>query len=149
MNESARKLPRYPGCFVCGPDNVAGLNLDFFADGETVFTETVLDRRFAGWENHVHGGIISALLDETLTWAAIVATRQMFYTAELRVRFLKPLDPDERIRVTAHTLSVRRKLVVAGAQIETARGEIVATAESRHLPIPPERLNGMDRIPQI
>ena len=51
-------------CFGCAPDNVAGLHMEFFRDGEEFWSEWSPKEQFDGWKGVVHGGIQVTLMDE-------------------------------------------------------------------------------------
>ena len=117
------------GCFVCGPENAQGLHAHFTLDpqNQSACCELTLDASYQGWQDVVHGGITSTLLDE----AGIYACRnqgETFVTAELNVRFLKPVPVGQKVRVNARVIERRRKIfkVVSELTIEDepfARGE--------------------------
>ena len=52
------------GCFGCGPENAAGLQLKLEADGDRVHGEITLDARFEGAPGIAHGGTIATVLDD-------------------------------------------------------------------------------------
>jgi acyl-coenzyme A thioesterase PaaI-like protein len=94
MNKIIRKrIPKPEGhhCFACGTANPVGLNLDFYAEGDFVCTDVVLDGNRVGWEGIAHGGIISTLLDEVMSWTIIFFRRVFFVTRRMEVRYLKPV----------------------------------------------------------
>jgi len=116
-------------CFVCGPQNPIGLKARFAIDPDTKSSrcELQLSREFQGWENVVHGGMLSSLLDE----AAIYACRscgKRFVTAELKVTFRKPVAVGVPLMVSAQVVNQKRKLFEVQAQLEQ-EGEICAVAE--------------------
>ena len=80
--------PLNRACFVCGEENPHGMHLGFQADGRRAsarWTPT------AGWESFqgiIHGGIISAVLDEVMS-KAIISGGDEAFTADLRIRFLR------------------------------------------------------------
>ena len=59
-----KQMKRYPGCFVCGDKNPIGLNVAFYSDDERVVADYTAGRQFEGYKDVLHGGILSALLDE-------------------------------------------------------------------------------------
>ena len=71
-------------CFVCEPTNGAGLGIPFFHDtAARVVTATfVLDDRFSGAPQYVHGGLALAILDEAMAWATIAIEERFAVTAE-------------------------------------------------------------------
>jgi uncharacterized protein (TIGR00369 family) len=85
-------LPTYPWCFVCGQDHPKGLRIRFYADEDKqVHARFRPDTTQTGYDDIVHGGVISALLDELIGWSVSLAHDTMAFTAELTVRFLKPV----------------------------------------------------------
>src|ERR1035437_994551 len=58
-------------CFGCGELNEAGLHLQLHLEPGRCWTELVIPDRFEGWEGIVHGGIISTILDEVMSWSLI------------------------------------------------------------------------------
>ncbi|HDR46518.1 MAG TPA: PaaI family thioesterase, partial [Geoalkalibacter subterraneus] len=117
------------GCFVCGPDNAQGMHADFMIDEQqqAAFCEMELGPPYQGWQGVVHGGIISTLLDE----AGIYACRtqgETFVTAELNVRFRKPVPVGRKVRVSAQVRDRRRSIFKVVSQL-TVEGEIYAEAE--------------------
>jgi uncharacterized protein (TIGR00369 family) len=125
------EVSRTDGCFVCGQKNETGLKACFSMDSEhhRSFCRLVLDSRFQGWENVVHGGVIAALLDEACIYAGIGLGKQLV-TAELTVRYRKPLAVGQEIVVTGEVIEIRRKVLRVKASL-TAGDEIHAEAESR------------------
>jgi acyl-coenzyme A thioesterase PaaI-like protein len=56
-------------CFACGTANPIGLNLQFYRFGDAVYSDITLGKNHEGWENVAHGGIVSTLLDEVMSWS--------------------------------------------------------------------------------
>ncbi len=56
-------------CFACGRANPYGLHLDFEVARDRAMTRFTALREHTGYDGAVHGGIVSALLDETMGWA--------------------------------------------------------------------------------
>ena len=131
-----RPLPHTHSCFVCGDSNAAGLNLRFETDGRIVKSGFRPRPDHIGFKKTVHGGIIATVLDEVMVWACAAQTRKFAYCAELNVRFLAPLRPDEDVVVTGELAENRRnKLFEARGELRRANGEVVATATGKYLPI--------------
>ena len=72
-------------CFVCGQENSGGLQARFRTNPEAGRAECrlVIPSTFQGWQGMVHGGIISALLDEVAIQACHGAEEDLL-TAELQ-----------------------------------------------------------------
>jgi acyl-coenzyme A thioesterase PaaI-like protein len=83
--------PRGYNCFACGTANPIGLHLEFFQSGNSVCTEITIGKNHAGWENISHGGIISTLLDEVMSWTILYFKRVFFLTRKMEVKYIKPV----------------------------------------------------------
>ena len=83
--------PQGHHCFACGTENPIGLNLEFYRIGDVILTDIVLDRVYEGWENMAHGGIVSTLLDETMTWTLMVLKRALLVTRNMSIKYIKPV----------------------------------------------------------
>jgi uncharacterized protein (TIGR00369 family) len=125
------QVVRTDGCFVCGLENQSGLKATFTTDQENHRSSCrlTLDERFQGWENVVHGGVIAALLDEACIYAGLGLGRQLV-TAELAVRFRKPLPVGQEVVVTGEVVEIRRKVLRVKASLSVG-DEVHAEAESR------------------
>jgi uncharacterized protein (TIGR00369 family) len=115
-------------CFACGAENPIGLRLTFAVEGEGVRAAFVPGPEHQGYDDIVHGGIISTLLDEAMAWAT-AAAGIWAVTAEMRVRFHRPVHVGERTVVRAHVTAERGRLVTATATLSSeAHGETKASA---------------------
>jgi uncharacterized protein (TIGR00369 family) len=135
-----RFLPWSDTCFVCGEKNPLGLKLRFELeeDGRVVIDPLVFDTAFEGYPEHVHGGVVTAALDESAGWACTVRTGSLYFTAELTVRFRRAVPGGVPLRLEAECLEVRRRLARGHSRILDAEGRVLAEAEGRFLPVPEE-----------
>ncbi len=78
-------------CFGCSPTNEAGLKLRFYTNDEGVFTRVSVPGHLGGWQNLVHGGVISTILDEVMSWTAIYMLKRFILTKSMTVDFLRPV----------------------------------------------------------
>lgn len=116
-------------CFICGPENPIGLKVDFKIDEQKNQSETTisLSEHYQGWQGVVHGGIISALLDE----AAIYACRPVSMhgvTAGLNVRFRHPVSTNTEIYVLAEVVSIKRQIASVNSRL-LCNNKVMAEAE--------------------
>jgi uncharacterized protein (TIGR00369 family) len=131
-----RTLPHTHSCFVCGESNPVGLKLRFETDGRIVQTRFVPRAEHVGFRQTVHGGIIATLLDEMMAWACAVQTRRFAYCAELSVRFVRPLRPDEPVTALGELIANRRnKLFEAKAELRNQAGLVLAEATGTYVPV--------------
>jgi uncharacterized protein (TIGR00369 family) len=129
-------LPHTRSCFVCGESNPAGLKLRFETDGRLVQTNFVPRAEHVGFRQTVHGGLIATLLDEIKVWACAVQTKRFAFCAELNVRFISPVRPNDELLACGELVSNRRgKLFEAKAELRNQAGLVLATATGKYLPI--------------
>lgn len=119
-------------CFVCGPENPSGLRLGFTSFPGGVRAVFRAEKRHQGYKDVVHGGIISALLDEAMVKAAIEAGF-VPVTAELSVRFKGSLMVGEEAAVEAKVDRAGRFIEASAVMTKTSDGTTVATASAKLL----------------
>ncbi len=131
-----KALPHTRSCFVCGEANPTGLKLRFETDGRIVRARFVPRIEHVGFHSVVHGGITATVLDEIMVWACAVPTRRFAYCAELNVRYLLPLSPNQEVVLTGELVTNRKgRIFDAKAWIENGAGKILAAATGKYLPI--------------
>jgi len=108
----------------------------FFDDGIRVWTELTPADHHQGWPGVLHGGIVSAVLDETIGRVAFLTNRWV-QTARLNIRFIKPAPLGQALRATGElTRDSRRLLEMSGELRVLATDEVVARAEGTFVPLP-------------
>ena len=78
----------------------------------------------------LHGGLLSAILDECLAWACAVARRAYCVTGELQVRFKSPARLGETLQVTGWVVDSWGSYVRAEGEVLTPEGDLAASATS-------------------
>ncbi|MFA0731948.1 MAG: hypothetical protein LKKZDAJK_001693 [Candidatus Fervidibacter sp.] len=135
-------LPYYRQCFVCGEPRLGRLGVRFKkrADNtvEATFTPT---EKHVGYPGIVHGGIITALLDEAMVWTVFASSGQLAVSAELTVRFLKPLEPGQTVRIIGYVTRQRhRRLWEVASEIQDENAVVYARAWGRMVAVAPEQM---------
>ena len=116
-------------CFVCGKQNGEGLQLDFELIGDDrIRTEFIPPKRFQGWKDVLHGGIIATILDEVMVNGAYL--RQiMAVTTKLEIKLRRPAAIGERLIFYGQILKEDTRTVGMKAWAEQQKdGAIVAEA---------------------
>lgn len=116
------------GCFACGPDNPAGMHLEFRPSAEGSACRVTLDARYQGWRGSVHGGIAMALIDEAMAHAAGYAGHRGV-TASVQVRFRKPIPVGAPIDVRGRVTWARRNVLGVEADVLDAAGTLLVHGE--------------------
>ncbi len=126
-------LPWTKSCFICGEENAHGLRLRSRIEGDRVVLDHVTREADLGWRHLVHGGLLMTLLDEVMTWAAILTFREASVAAELTVRLKAPVSVGRKIRAEGWTGFARTKLVAAEGRILDEDGTLLATATGKYM----------------
>jgi len=122
-------------CLVCGVQNVAGLNGRFLEleDGELlgVFQPR---QEHQGYPGRLHGGIASAILDETIGRAITIPHPGTWgVTAELTVRYRRPIPLDVQIRAVGRISRDTSRLFEGAGEIVLEDGSVAATATGKYV----------------
>ena len=117
-------------CFGCGYDNPGGLKGQFYnmEDGKIVAFFQPGDR-FQSYPERLHGGITAAILDETMGRAILAAEPDCWaVTAEMTVRYKKPVPLNVTLQVSAQVTENNRRLFRSSGELILPDGEVAATA---------------------
>ena len=117
-------------------------NLIGLRDGRVIANFTTRDEH-QGYPGVVHGGIVTALLDEVLGRVAIASERWMV-TGRLNIRFRQPVPVGETLTIVGEAVSWKKRTLEARGEIRLADGQLGAEASGTFLEIPPERVEGME-----
>ncbi|WP_136525124.1 PaaI family thioesterase [Geomonas ferrireducens] len=118
---------RWPGsCFVCSEGHPHGLGLRFHHTTDGVACVTSIPATYCGFDGMVHGGIISALLDEAAAYALFARHGKLGVTRDITVRFLKPVPTGTDIRVVGEIVSFDPPQAEVAMAIYDAEGQRLA-----------------------
>lgn len=118
-------------CFACGRENPSGLKLSFTYADRKITAEFTPSKNHQGYKNITHGGIITTILDEAMIQAAI-AEGVTPVTAEITIRFKKPLMADETVFVEAEIQKRGAKLIEGSARLyRKADAVLIAEANAK------------------
>ena len=118
------------GCFGCGEKNPIGLRLAFYRlDDGRIHAEFTPGAEHEGYAHVLHGGIVSTLLDEAMSWA-VAAPGRLAVTASMEIRFRRPIPTGEPVDVIGAVTRDRRRIIEARGEIRDARGDLLAEAEA-------------------
>ncbi len=110
-------------CFGCGPANPTGLQMKFFSDDKSVFSWVKVPGHLMGWDNLVHGGILSTILDEIMSWSAIYLLKKLILTKSMTIDFIKPVFEGMELKVEGNVFEKRSdKEAVMQGRIYNAEG---------------------------
>ena len=113
----------YTQCFGCGKDNPIGLKLDMHVNESDSYAEFVPKPEHQSYDDRMHGGLVSTLIDEVMGNHVFVLTGKPAYTADLHLRF--------RVRVESHIVSRRGRLFITKGCVIKENGTVAVTAEAK------------------
>ena len=124
------KQPNSELSFVCGLRSPVGLQLVFHDDGESeVRSECAIPAAYQGYPGIAHGGIVAAMLDETLGRVGMIGNPNRFtVTARLELKYRQPVPVETLVVVAARAVKIRGRLIQAAGEIRD--GSVAVEAEA-------------------
>lgn len=117
-------------CFGCSPVNEAGLQMAFFQNEDALYSRVTIPAHLGGWNNVAHGGVVTAILDETMSWAAMVLRKRLGFTRKMTVEFRKTVAVGATMEAEARILAVEDdREVLVGGTLTDADEQICAVSE--------------------
>jgi len=129
-------------CLVCGTENPFGLKARFLEldSGELVGLFTPRQEH-QSYPARLHGGISSAILDETIGRAVnIIDPDAWGVTVELSVKYRKPVPLDAEISAIARITMDSKRLFEGTGEIVLPDGSVAVQASGRYLKMPIHRI---------
>jgi len=135
-------------CFACGPENPHGLKMKFETNGEKLRSFVTIPDYMIGWSNLVHGGILSTILDEIMSWSAIQLTQRLILTKNLKIEYLKPVTMGQHLTATGFIKERidERNAVVAG-KILNDKGQLCTQSQGDFALFTPEAFRKLNILP--
>jgi acyl-coenzyme A thioesterase PaaI-like protein len=140
-------------CFICGKDNPYGLKVCFKEQSSgVVVAEFIPSDHLNGFKGVLHGGIISAGLDDIMDWAIYSRTGKWFVTTQMTINFKKSAPVLEKLRlkgwVTREDGSLPdtidhgkiKRIQFARAELTTLSGDLLASSEGKFFQIPEDKI---------
>ena len=119
---------------MCGEHNSLSFRLRFEHDEEgKVYSSFQSFPELQGYAGQMHGGIISALLDSAMTHCLFHRNVEGV-TAELTVKYLKPVPQEADLRLSAWVEQKILTLYKLKAELSVG-GEVLVKAESKFMEI--------------
>jgi uncharacterized protein (TIGR00369 family) len=129
--DPCRKLPnsRNHNCFGCSPVNPSGLQMKFYSSAAAVHSKLTVPEHLCGWNNLVHGGVLTTIMDEIMSWAAIYLLKRVPMTKSIAVDFLKPVYVGRALQVQGTVLEkIGKREVLMEGRIFNETGACCAKA---------------------
>jgi len=119
-------------CLLCGDKNPVGLKLDFaVAEDGGVSVTFMCHFRFEGYKGCLHGGMAAALLDSAMS-NCLFAHGIAAFTAEMTIKYKKPVRCGRKALVTAHIEKDLAPLYIVKGEI-SQEGQTLVLAEAKFM----------------
>ena len=80
---------------------------------------------------HIHGGMMSLVIDESIGWAVVSLDTETHYTSlTLNVDFLYAIKEGERLRAESKVLRMGKKIINVECHVYDMDGKVLARANS-------------------
>lgn len=138
-------------CLVCGLKNPYGLKASFYElenkELVCIFKPSEVHQSYPG---RLHGGITTALLDETIGRAIVMRYEEMMWgvTVEFTTKFKKPIPLNEELRVVGRITSDTGRFFEGTGEILLPNGEVAATGIGKYIKLPLEKIADFDATEQ-
>jgi acyl-coenzyme A thioesterase PaaI-like protein len=138
--------PNSRHCFACGLENNFGLQLRFYETGPNEVTaHYTVPEHYQGYPGVVHGGIVTAMLDEVTGRAHIRGDPPRFmYTAKLEVRFRKNVPIGVPLRIVGRAQESKSRRALSEGMIYNPDGELLADAKALLINLPEGAIESVD-----
>jgi uncharacterized protein (TIGR00369 family) len=138
--------PNSRHCFVCGLENNYGLKLRFLETGPgEVTAEYTVPEQFQGYPGVVHGGIVTAMLDEVTGRAHINSEHTRFmFTAKIEIRFRKNVPVGKPLRIVGQVEKSKSRMASSTGKIYGPEGDVLAEAKTLLVDLPEDEINEVD-----
>ena len=129
-------------CFACGTANPIGLNLKFYCRGDAVCSDITLGKYHEGWQDLAHGGIISTLLDEVMSWAIMYSKKVFVVTRKMDIKYVRNVLIGTPLTVTGKFVGdAKPPIVKAKAEIRDDEGRLLVRSNGEFVVLSEERLS--------
>ena len=131
-------------CFACGTANPIGLKLEFYRLADSICSDITLKKVHEGWENLAHGGIISTLLDEVMSWAVLYFRRVLFVTRKMKTKYVRPVLIGTPLTVRGSLIDTSEPpKVKTRGEILDDKGRLLVRSIGEFIELPEERFSSV------
>jgi len=144
-----KKQPTSRMCFVCGESNPAGVRVRFYEqeDGSILSCFVGLDHH-QGYPGRMHGGVISAIMDETMGRAIMIPHGEAIWgvTVELTIRYRKPVPLNVQLTALGRIVNESKRLFEASGELYLPDGSIATEGTGKYVKLDMIQLGEFDPV---
>ena len=134
-------------CLICGLSNDKGLQASFFeVESDQVVATFHATEHFQGYPGRMHGGMASALLDETVGRAIRLRYGDSMWgvTIDLSVKYRQPVALNEPWLVVGRLVEEKKRRFQGTGEILAPDGSVAVEARGTYLKLPIENIADFD-----
>ena len=135
-------------CIICGLDNKLGVKANFYnmEDG-SVGAKFMFKEEHQSYPERVHGGMVSALLDELAGRALWVTEPQSLgVTANMSIKFRKPVPYEKTLLGRGYITKRNGRIFSAEGQILDENKNILAELTGNYVILPNEKIASKENL---
>jgi acyl-coenzyme A thioesterase PaaI-like protein len=141
------KQPNSKMCLVCGLKNAYGLKTFFYElENDELMAVCRPMEEHQSYPNLLHGGITTALLDETIGRAILIKSQGEVWgvTLEFTTRYKKSIPLDGELRIIGRITKEERRVFEGTGELLLSDGEIAAEGYGKYMKLPLEKIADFD-----
>lgn len=145
QNEGHKKQFNTRKCFICGMENERGVKAPFYEmEDKSVVSYVTFDELHQSYPGRVHGGIISAMLDEVAGRALWTLEPEAWaVTGSLNVRFFKPTPYGKQLKAVGRVTKNTSRGYVGVAELFDGK-TLLARSEGTYFKLPAKTIADVD-----
>ncbi|MCL2228991.1 MAG: PaaI family thioesterase [Firmicutes bacterium] len=139
-------------CFICGMNNNTGTKAEFYncidPDGNPCLVTKITPREeHQSYPGRMHGGIISALLDEAVGRAVQHTNPEIWgVTIDLAVKFRKPVPLDKTVWIVSRVTNLGLRSFDATGEMFTEYGTTLASVTAKYFKLSQDQVFNGDKL---
>ena len=130
-------------CFICGIHNDSGLKTNFYEMEDNTLVAIVKGKDIhQSYPNRMHGGVISALIDESVGRAIWIEEPETWgVTMDLQMKYRKPVPLNEDLMVVSKITKNTRRVFEGTGYLINKEQQVLAEGNARYIKL---SLNDID-----
>lgn len=137
-------------CIMCGLDNEYGVRAPFYSmEDKSVMTLFKYREQHQSYPGRVHGGLITAMLDELglrALWAAELKEESFAVTVSLETKYRKPVEYGKDIIGKGVIVKDTGNFLTAECSLMDVHGSVLANATVKYIKLPVDKI-AQDVVP--
>jgi acyl-coenzyme A thioesterase PaaI-like protein len=135
--DAGARRTAFPDCVISGRANPMGVAARLWREGDEAVCRVTLGAAFEGAPGRAHGGIVAALIDETMGLVMSISSTPAF-TGRLSVTYRAPTPVGEPLEVRARLSDRTGRKMTITAELRSSE-RLLAEAEGLFIVVDPDR----------